>query len=436
MTQLEMLSNASANIRAVETIDGASELRVRARLKQNATCALQNVSGLVSHMIRCSQGPDVWKPIALVDALYDGEGQSTAILQPDQTDGTRRPVAKVSRGYPTANPGYLDALNRALNCAVANLQYDPNRLHMRVNFGKIALSQWSKKKLDYSFPELERALQLAGERDCISLTGRVPMGPIETLRIALEKNDESLPEVVLESLETSKPELSLYVLSKNLAIQCPLEPVYVQERHGFNKNVNHRNTKQFVIGALAGHQMDRSSKKVNIITSCPESTYDWEVEITREIKRPEAQPVLPFSSKALSRFSNFTGETLQGEFPTVRIMDSFIQAHEISNIYGKATWTYQLSMQYMLEISIFHVWGKNTSAPPETTATISLFSGDWEDSMTVPRRLPRDWDSSFAGQFAKAYDEDEIPEPSSCGDHPLSHFISWVQWVQKILEGM
>ncbi|KAK4230711.1 hypothetical protein QBC38DRAFT_452042 [Podospora fimiseda] len=435
-SQLEMLGNESAKIKAVEISDGASELQVRSGLKQTATAAVQNVGGLVRHMIRCSQGPDVWKPIALVNAVDDKELRPTAILQSVHTDGSRRPVAKLSRQYPAKNPGYMDALNQALDHAIANLQYDPNRLHMKVNFGQIALSQWNKTKVDYTFPELEKTLQVAGERDCVSLTGRVPMAPVEALRLALEKRDKSLPEVVLDSLEVSKPEFNLYVFSKNLAIQCPLEPVYVKERHGFNNKVNHRMTKKFMIGTLTGHQMDRTVKKINIITACPESSYDWELEVTREVKRPEAQAVLPFVSKALESFTIFTGEILQGEFPAVRIMDSFIQKHDISNIYGKSTWTYQLSMQYTLEISIFHVWGNNTSAPPETTATVSLFSGDWEDQMAVPRRLPREWENSFAHQFTKPWDEDEIPEPSSCKGHPLSHFISWVHWVQKILDGM
>ncbi|KAK4170168.1 hypothetical protein QBC43DRAFT_305506 [Cladorrhinum sp. PSN259] len=435
-TQMEMLSQqASASIKIIKADDAASELRIRGSIKGTTSNGLQQISRMFVDMALCAQGPEIWKPTVLLNPAHDGEGQFTAVFHPDQTDGTRRPIATVSKYDLAINADYLSALSKTLDNTLANLRYDPNRLRMRVNFGKIALSQWRKGKIEYSFGDLERALRVAGTRDCISLTGRVPMDPIETLRVALSARDHTLPKVILDSLEFKKPELNLYVMSKNLAIQCPLEPVTGRERYTTNK-VGGRKADHYAIGSLTGHQMDKTNKKVTIITSCPESPYDWEIEITREIKRAEAQPVLPFTSQTLGKFTQFTGETLQGEFPKVRLLDSFIKEYEVSDIYGKATWTYPLSMQYELEISIFHLWGTDTSKQADTVATISLNCRDWDDNMTVPRRLPREWNRSFATQFLSPYDPDEIPEPSSRGDHPLSHFLAWVHWVNKTLNGM
>lgn len=98
----------------------------------------------------------------------------------------------------------------------------------------------------------------------------VTMDAIEALRIALSTRCESLPEVVRENLEVTKPELSLYLASKNLAIQCPLNPVIVKKEQAARKHGTNRNVKQYAIGTLNGHQLDKNYKKVAIITSCPE----------------------------------------------------------------------------------------------------------------------------------------------------------------------
>jgi len=152
--------------------------------------------------------------------------------------------------------------------------------------------------------------------------------------------------------------------------------------------------------------------------------------------RPETKAVLPFDAKAVSKFSRFTDKTLEGDFPVVSVMRSFAEANHISEIYGRATWTYQLSIKYALEISIFHIWGADTSEDPTTLATISLYSKDWDDDMAVPRELPRSWDTSFAAQFLKPYYEEEAPEPLSGEEHELNNFLSWVHWIQKMLDAL
>lgn len=152
--------------------------------------------------------------------------------------------------------------------------------------------------------------------------------------------------------------------------------------------------------------------------------------------RPETKAVLPFDAKGVSKFSRFTGKTLEGDFPVVFVMKSFAEANHISEIYGRATWTYQLSIKYALEITIFHVWGTDTSVDPTTLATISMYSKDWDDDMAVPRELPRSWDTSFAAQFLQPYDKEGVPEPLSGEEHDLNNFLSWVHWIQKTLDAL
>lgn len=143
----------------------------------------------------------------------------------------------------------------------------------------------------------------------------------------------------------------------------------------------------------------------------------------------------PFSVKDLERNLSFLGDTLGGNFPNISIAPAFIRAHGIKNYHGKATWTYTLSLRYSLEISLFHKWSDNTAGPPVTVAGLTLYSNDWDDDMAPRSSQPREWDESFATQFLKPYEGDEAgPEELGQTNDPLDHFLSWIHWIQEILD--
>lgn len=163
------------------------------------------------------------------------------------------------------------------------------------------------------------------------------------------------------------------------------------------------------------------------------SHHDWVLEVRKVANRSDDSASVPFTARDLERQLSFPGDSLGGDFPNISIVPAFIRKHQISKVYGKATWSYTLSLRYSLEISVFHEWDGNTQVPPTSVARVTLYSYDWDDDMAVAQ--PRGWDESFATQFLKPYagDEKGPAEPGWTGDS-LDHFLSWIHWIQKILD--
>jgi hypothetical protein len=165
------------------------------------------------------------------------------------------------------------------------------------------------------------------------------------------------------------------------------------------------------------------------------SSHDWAFDILKVVAAEVAESPAPFNARVLEKSLRFTGDALGGKFPSISITKHFIDNHDVQNIHGKATWTYLLSGRYNLEITLHHKWKQNTSVPPITTATVALYSTDWDDDMRPGVAPPRPWNDGFSSQFLKPYPGDAAPGVPSNANDRLSHFLAWVQWIQKALDG-
>lgn len=101
---------------------------------------------------------------------------------------------------------------------------------------------------------------------------------------------------------------------------------------------------------------------------------------------------------------------------------------------------YTLGMRYTLEINFYHEWRRNrheASAAPSTTASVMLYGDDWDDDMRSGVPTPRPWDDDFEKQFLQQSEDDEVPgeTPGKLADR-LGHFLAWVEWIQKGLDGV
>ncbi len=113
----------------------------------------------------------------------------------------------------------------------------------------------------------------------------------------------------------------------------------------------------------------------------------------------------------------------------------------MQNIYGKECLRYTLGMHYTLEINFYHEWQRNKPtqeplAAPSTTASVMIYGDDWDNDMRSDVSTPREWDEAFAKQFLQQSDDDEVPgeTPGRLADQ-LGHFLAWVEWIQKGLDG-
>ena len=100
-----------------------------------------------------------------------------------------------------------------------------------------------------------------------------------------------------------------------------------------------------------------------------------------------------------------------------------------------------MNLQFSLEINIFHEWeadkaGYQMSPLPATTASVLLYGDAWDENMRSGAPTPRGWESSFVKQFLSQMDGEQVPgnPPHGVADH-LDHFLAWVEWIQKALEG-
>ncbi len=171
------------------------------------------------------------------------------------------------------------------------------------------------------------------------------------------------------------------------------------------------------------------------------SAHDWTIEIRKGAVDQGSKASAPFRVEELQSNITFTGRELAGLYPDISIYKHFLQNHAIQKVRGKATLKYTLNMRFSLEINLFHVWepskaGLKMSATPVTTASVVLYGDIWDHELRSDVSTPRKWDSSFVEQFLKQLEDEEVPgkPPHRVANH-LDHFLAWIDWIQKGLDG-
>ncbi|KAK4188007.1 hypothetical protein QBC35DRAFT_474024 [Podospora australis] len=443
-SKLDYIANALlVFIDANELPNGDSQVTIQARDNDSLAAATNEFRQLIYRKVDRAS----WKPNVLVFVTVEGSNDFRAALQPVHAD-TMRAVATSNSSMPTTSGAllglveeYKAKLTKVLDDKMPALANDPNKLTMRVNFGKLKLTQWNKSKLELTLGELEDAFRVAGSRETAQFLCRVEGHAIEELRARLATANCDLPKVVQEYFDPDvKPELSLILVTNNLEIEAIMEPFETRKQFAYRKLATKSGApsrvKRFAVSTLYTHQRDRAQKVMHVISSSPHSQYDWEISVEKAVSREEANVPCPFRPTALERAITFADDILDGGFPNLDLAPSFIRDYLVTKVLGKSKWVFPLNIKYSIEIIIYQDWGMNTSNHPTMIATVSLLSPDWDDAMVIPASLPRDWKESFSAQFLQPYSVDGLPEDqdTTAAQHPLDNFLSWVLWVQKTLE--
>jgi len=114
----------------------------------------------------------VWHPRILMAVHMDCLSGLSFELIAEVGRAGRRPVIKtllspaggVDLKTTVAYLSYERQLRAALNLICANVRVVPNKMRMRVHFGKLSLLEWKKDKDEYSASELEDLFSQAGHR--------------------------------------------------------------------------------------------------------------------------------------------------------------------------------------------------------------------------------------------------------------------------------
>jgi hypothetical protein len=73
-----------------------------------------------------------------------------------------------------------------------------------------------------------------------------------------------------------------------------------------------------------------------------------------------------FSAKDSRQGVTFTSNVLTSGFPGIHMDRFFANNFKIDSVMGKTTWTYLLSFQYVIKISVHHKWGQDTKLAPKS----------------------------------------------------------------------
>ncbi|KAK4197830.1 hypothetical protein QBC40DRAFT_100368 [Triangularia verruculosa] len=427
-TKLELIGKATwCDIEAVDVGDDVTQISIFAPGSKAAQAAAKRVSRLLADEAGVK---DMWRTNGLLcppkSLISD---YPSILLGRDRLAVARLPLASSTlEAHLQAEVNYKDGLSAILDRAVGALVRNPNKMKMRVKFGCLQRmsDHWKPELKPYTPAEFEQELKFATFRDLIQLTPHVPASVVEALRLALCNCDANLPKVVLNSIDsTNKPNISLHIVTPNLEVECMLE--------GFESGTGLK-PRVMPVGA---YQRDKTYNKFSVLNSCPDRGTDWELEITEEVSRKEARPRLPLTEKDMTKVTRFGQGAYPGGFPKIQVSPDFIKRNKVSNIVGKVTWIFELSIKYNLEITMYYSFGTDTTKAPTTTAIVSLFSLDWDDELGLPMTLPREWNESFATQLLTSRRKTEVPYPEKqdhTKEHPLDQFLSWVSWVQEMLE--
>ncbi|CAP67979.1 uncharacterized protein PODANS_1_18485 [Podospora anserina S mat+] len=428
-TKLELIGKDTlCDIKAINVDDTTTQISIHSPGTKAAQDAAQRVRKL---LIEEADIKDMWRTNGLLCPSKSGADYSAIVFGRDRCavvpSASAPTVSETTSG--THQAKYKAQLSDILDRAVGSLVRDPNKMQMRVKIGYLQRREiWNPEKRRYSSAEMERELEYAAFRDVINLSPYVPVDVVEALRVALINGDESLPAVVRESVDPdSEPEFSLYIVTPNLEIECMVEGVEAG-----------RGRKPRIMPVCA-YQRAKFYNKFSVLNACPDRGTDWELKIFQEVSRREGRPRLPLTEDDMARLTKISQGTYAGGFPKISVSQEFIKKNKVSNIVGKVIWTLELSFKYSLEITVYHSFGTNTTKPPITTTLLSVFSPDWDDHLGLPVTIPREWDKSFATQLLTSRDKTQVPYPltQDGGDeHPLDEFLSWVSWVQEMLDNL
>ncbi|KAK3330870.1 hypothetical protein B0H66DRAFT_598394 [Apodospora peruviana] len=435
---------------AIQVNEGDSIVIVLAATKKKANEA---IASLRSTLIRKPGDKNVWHPSVLIKPPRQGKDSLQVVLvaqpgasgarpsatsQPPDTAG-QSPVEVAAAAAATAATAaeYKSELVANLFRAIENLRYVPNKMCMRVHFGRFLLKEWKKAKLQYNFTELESITRRAGPRGTTRMDSIVgPRSIVSYLRQQfMNLPHGSLPSAVRsDSAIDIKPAHSLILQTKNLSVESVIDAVRGKIELGTDvKAKNH-----YTLSPFRAFQRERRHRAVQIMTSSPENHHDWVLEVQNQIDMKEMKTAVPFSLQGLKQSLKFDGDVLSDDFPHFTIFNSFAKTYQIENIIGKTSWSYMINSQYALEISSYHKWGPNTELTAVSGAGLSMYGFDWDHDMDAAdiAEGPRPW-NDFAEQFLQVdrgfYPEDEGKE-QDLEQGPYDDFLYWIHRIQDMLD--
>ena len=214
----------------------------------------------------------VWQDSVLV-APPRGDKQDVRILL-QESPGTPwfRPTAAPTGPDKVADSSAVQAYKTDLTAALVRvgdgLRYSPNRMRMRIGFGKLFFKERKKNTESYTLEDFSRLARRVTSRGTSYMEMRyvytmvfplASQGPLLTI---LRLGDESIRDKIQqalsldpESFEPQGTENSVIVTTKNVNLEVTIDG---NQSHGFT------------LGALNVYHREKSHRSVDLAMACPD----------------------------------------------------------------------------------------------------------------------------------------------------------------------
>lgn len=195
----------------------------------------------------------------------------------------------------------------------------------------------------------------------------------------------------LQKLEDVTPKHTLILTTANLKVET--EVITVQESDT-GKNV-------LRLGPAKGYRRERRTRAVEIVSSCPEQKYDWNLAVHTRVSVAS----LPFSHDDISSNAKFTPRPDSNEFPHIEMRKEFADMFKVEQITGKTSWVFLIKDSgYAIEVSIYQIVASANDVPATEVSSgcgVDLFRPGW-DELLAARNVAgsaRKWSDDFRELF-------------------------------------
>ncbi|KAJ4420939.1 hypothetical protein N0V85_000408 [Neurospora sp. IMI 360204] len=410
----------------LEQIEYQHGVRIRLKGQQDPiqisaaspTNARDTIGSIMKSLVLREGHATVWQDSVLVAPLSGDKRVIRILLQESPGTTWFRPAAAPTDSTQVADALTAQAYKSDLTAAMVRvgdgLRYSPNRMRMRIAFGKLFFKERKRGTTSYTLDEFSRLARRVSSRG--------------TSHMEMRLGGESMREKIQHAFsldpdfgDPQRTENFVIVTTKNVNLEV---------------SVDGNQDSGLSFGSLNVFHREKSHRSVELATACPDKNHDWVMKVESPID--ETGNKLPLDQRTLSKGIKIRpSANANSNCIEPYVAASFAQTHHIEALIGKTTWSYYLNKDYIVELSLYRQWStlsgtQRQPQEPVTGVSVSMYRPEWNDNLANAdvSAGPRSWET-FPKQFFKS---SMSPNDPTRDLDPIDALLYWVGKVQTLLD--
>ncbi|KAK3395706.1 hypothetical protein B0T20DRAFT_509446 [Sordaria brevicollis] len=388
-------------------------LQISAASPKNAKEAIASI--LKSLVLREGHAT-VWNNTVLVaPPSFENKNAIQILLQENPGTTWFRPSVVVNTSAKAVDSSAAQAYKGDLKAAMVRvgdgLRYSPNRMRMRIAFGKLLFKERKRETASYTLEQFARLARRVSKRG----TSHMEM------RLGGESMCEKIQQALCLDPDFGRPTVtnnSIIVTTKNFNLEL---------------SVDGKHQGGFVFGALNAFHREKTHRSVEIASVCPEKTHDWVLTIESPIDANQTGCKLPLNYSTLTKGIKARNNT-KADCIEPYVAASFAEAHAIEALISKTSSSYYVNGDYVVEVSKYKQWStsKRQAQEPVIGVSLSMYRPEWDDAMVHANvsNGPRPW-AAFPEEFFKS---SMAPGDPTKDLDPVDALLYWIGKIQAVLD--